>query len=228
MKKNVIASLFSLVSAFSATASASIIFPEFDFKEGTYECTQSQKDTLNENRHHLWLMSNAMTQRFGMFNSTSKYQNNTEFLKYFDSPDVDGISLFQYHNQVKDVYSFIKATVWKQISYQNTFTGQDWDHNYEIACDPNGTEIASAGVIDHYIYMHPQFWTTLAVQSDKPFYTGGILIHEIAHMYGTGLQIRDHSYGEANAQILAKTDPDKAVTNADNYQNAAWHFWYFN
>uniref|UniRef100_A0A1X7UJH1 Lysine-specific metallo-endopeptidase domain-containing protein n=1 Tax=Amphimedon queenslandica TaxID=400682 RepID=A0A1X7UJH1_AMPQE len=44
------------------------------------------------------------------------------------------------------------------------------------------------------------------------------LIHEWSHAFGDTF---DHIYGSSQSQNLAKTDPDKAVENADNY---GWHY----
>ena len=44
------------------------------------------------------------------------------------------------------------------------------------------------------------------------------LIHEWSHAFG---DTDDHVYGSSQSQDLAKTDPDKAVANADSY---GWHY----
>uniref|UniRef100_A0A1X7U8B0 Lysine-specific metallo-endopeptidase domain-containing protein n=1 Tax=Amphimedon queenslandica TaxID=400682 RepID=A0A1X7U8B0_AMPQE len=44
------------------------------------------------------------------------------------------------------------------------------------------------------------------------------LIHEWSHAFG---DTDDHVYGSSESQDLAKTDPDKAVANADSY---GWHY----
>ena len=41
------------------------------------------------------------------------------------------------------------------------------------------------------------------------------IVHEWAHAFG---RTTDHAYGARNCMNLAKTDPDKAINNADNYR----------
>jgi len=45
----------------------------------------------------------------------------------------------------------------------------------------------------------------------------GTLCHEMSHFNSVGAT-KDHVYGTSNSNALAKADPDKALTNADNFE----------
>lgn len=67
----------------------------------------------------------------------------------------------------------------------------------------------------HNIYLGGAFWNAVAKGYDsKP----GTIIHELSHrVHGTD----DHVYGQEKAKKLAINDPEKATTNADNYEYLA-------
>jgi len=57
-----------------------------------------------------------------------------------------------------------------------------------------------------------QFWEADITGIDSQ---GGTLIHEISHL---GLNTNDNEYGESPCLLLARTNPDKAVENADSWE----------
>jgi peptidyl-Lys metalloendopeptidase len=65
------------------------------------------------------------------------------------------------------------------------------------------------------VFLCPQFWSAPDSGTDsKP----GVLIHEISHEVA---DTDDWAYGQTACKILARTDPAKAIDNADNYEYCA-------
>lgn len=64
------------------------------------------------------------------------------------------------------------------------------------------------------IYVCKAFWSATALGRDSK---AGTLVHEMTHFNVVG-STQDHIYGETGAKNLAKTDPAKAIFNADNHE----------
>lgn len=62
------------------------------------------------------------------------------------------------------------------------------------------------------VFLCPQFWNAEETGTDTKF---GVLIHEVSHEVA---DTDDYVYGVPGCKNLAKTDPDKAVDNADNHE----------
>ena len=76
-----------------------------------------------------------------------------------------------------------------------------------------------------FAYVHPDD-KAYSIYLDKAFCSAantgqdsraGTLCHEMSHFEDVG-GTEDHVYGAANAKELAKTDPPKALTNADSFE----------
>lgn len=67
---------------------------------------------------------------------------------------------------------------------------------------------------DQKVYLDKAFWKAPAKGTDSK---AGVLSHEMSHFNSVGAT-KDHVYGAANSKALAKADPDKALTNADNFE----------
>ncbi len=76
----------------------------------------------------------------------------------------------------------------------------------------------------YYAYVYPNrpyeiflckvFWTAPMTGTDSK---AGTLIHEMSHFYVVA-STDDWVYGQTGAKSLAITDPEKAITNADNHE----------
>ncbi len=90
---------------------------------------------------------------------------------------------------------------------------------YAISCDntdcPSSNTFAFVYQSGHIITLCDQFWLapTALGQDSKP----GTLIHELSHFNIIG-QTNDYAYGFDGAKALARSDPDRATDNADNYE----------
>lgn len=69
------------------------------------------------------------------------------------------------------------------------------------------------------IYLCRVFWTAPALGTDSQ---AGTLVHETSH-FNVVSGTNDWVYGTTGAQDLAKTDPTKALDNADNHEYFAEH-----
>ncbi|TNF38588.1 MAG: DUF4157 domain-containing protein [Deltaproteobacteria bacterium] len=68
---------------------------------------------------------------------------------------------------------------------------------------------------DNNIYLGGSFWVAKTKGIDS---SAGTIVHELSHrLHNTS----DHGYGTGKAKGFAKDDPDKATTNADNYEYLA-------
>jgi len=69
------------------------------------------------------------------------------------------------------------------------------------------------------IYLCRVFWNAPNLGTDSK---AGTLVHEMSH-FNVVAGTDDHVYGTSGAQNLAKTDPNKALNNADNHEYFAEH-----
>lgn len=67
---------------------------------------------------------------------------------------------------------------------------------------------------DKKVYLDKAFWNAPAKGTDSK---SGVLCHEMSHFNSVGAT-EDHVYGAKNSKALAKADPEKALTNADNFE----------
>ncbi len=76
----------------------------------------------------------------------------------------------------------------------------------------------------YFAYVHPNnpyhvwlcnaFWSAPMTGTDSQ---AGTLIHEVSHFYAVA-STRDDAYGHWNCQNQARTDPSKAIANADSHE----------
>ena len=64
------------------------------------------------------------------------------------------------------------------------------------------------------VYLCKSFWTAPVSGTDS---RAGTIVHELSH-FNVVAGTDDLGYGQANARNLAKTDPVKALNNADNHE----------
>ncbi|PFH48023.1 hypothetical protein AMATHDRAFT_197192 [Amanita thiersii Skay4041] len=67
------------------------------------------------------------------------------------------------------------------------------------------------------MWLCPVFWRAPVTGTDSK---GGTLVHESSHYTANG-GTKDYAYGQANAQALARNNPDQAVFNADSHEYLA-------
>jgi len=115
---------------------------------------------------------------------------------------------------------FGKATTKRQQSVTSTFSNiYDALEKKRVSFNCNEcTEDATFAYVfpdeEYNLYLCGSFWTADVAGTDS---RSGTLIHEVSHFLvvaGTD----DHVYGQDEAKQLAKTSPDKAINNADNYE----------
>ncbi|CAE6414182.1 unnamed protein product [Rhizoctonia solani] len=65
-----------------------------------------------------------------------------------------------------------------------------------------------------YVYLCDAFWSAADVGTDS---RAGTIVHEQSHFVVNG-GTDDHVYGSVSAHLLAQSNPDQAIDNADNYE----------
>ena len=89
--------------------------------------------------------------------------------------------------------------------------------NQEISfnCDCNESAIAYVfPEVAYTIHLCPSFWDLDLTGTDSQ---AGTIIHELSHFKVTA-HTDDHGYGKAAAREFSTNQPNKAITNADNYE----------
>ena len=84
----------------------------------------------------------------------------------------------------------------------------------DCSCNDKGVYAYVYANQPYKIYLCGAFWSAPMTGTDSK---GGTLVHEMSHftvVAGTG----DYAYGQTAAANLAKTNPDKAVANADSHE----------
>jgi len=84
----------------------------------------------------------------------------------------------------------------------------------DCSCNDSGVYAYVYANQPYKIYLCGAFWSAPMTGTDSK---GGTLVHEMSHftvVAGTG----DYAYGQSAAANLARTNPDKAVANADNHE----------
>jgi len=115
---------------------------------------------------------------------------------------------------------FGKATEKRQSRVTSTFSNiYDALENKKISydcstCTEDGTFAYVYPDEPYNLYLCGSFWSAEVTGTDS---RAGTFIHELSHFVvvsGTD----DYVYGQDDAKKLAKTSPDKAIDNADNYE----------
>ena len=85
----------------------------------------------------------------------------------------------------------------------------------KIDCGCNASYFAYVYPAQPYtIYVCKAFWTAALTGTDS---RGGTLLHELSH-FNVVAATDDHVYGQSGAADLARTDPGRAVNNADSHE----------
>ena len=135
--------------------------------------------------------------------------NNTLYKKWF------GTFTTARETKVKDVYKKMKdGLVGKTVTYVH---GGSY-----CATNPNWygyTWRASVWPDHNTVHICPPFYPYPVSCGSPGTYTKEFgLVHEWSHAFG---DTHDHIYGASQSEGLARTDPDKAVENADSF---GWHY----
>ena len=130
--------------------------------------------------------------------ATGKVGNNQLYITWFGAYNTTRVS------SVKKVYKKcgdgLKS---KTVTYSNTGS----------LCKPNYIAYTYKGTTK--VYLCPYYFNQPTFCNKNAYTKEATLIHEWAHAFG---YTDDHKYGATNCMNLAKTDPDKAIDNADNYR----------
>lgn len=132
-------------------------------------------------------------------------KNGSHYKRWMDSGKVDPANADARATHVKTGLESVEKCL-----REDEITMKD----YELTDGEKDTTFAYVmpSEIDNNIYLGGAFWKAKVKGSDSK---AGTIIHELTHrLHGTS----DHVYGQEDAKILAKTEPDKATTNADNYE----------
>lgn len=168
-------------------------------------CNNSQKSTIN----NAWasaktLSTNALSFLIGKDSNTIK--TSSRYTTWFGDasvtdPSWSGNNAYQ---KVKENFTQIKDAVNnKALSFDcNCSQGSDNTFAYVYKNQP------------YKIYLCSVFWKVPMVGTDSQ---AGTLIHEVSH-FNVVSDTSDHAYGHTNSKQLAKTDPKKAVDNADSHE----------
>ncbi|GAB1517718.1 hypothetical protein RhiTH_000768 [Rhizoctonia solani] len=85
---------------------------------------------------------------------------------------------------------------------------------YDCGCTQSATYAYVYQDRPGYVYLCEAFWSALDVGSDS---RAGTIVHEQSHFVVNG-GTDDHVYGSASARLLAQSNPDQAIDNADNHE----------
>jgi len=86
--------------------------------------------------------------------------------------------------------------------------------SFDCGCTESGVFAYVYANQPYKIYLCPAFWSAPVTGTDSK---GGTIVHETSHftiVAGT----HDYAYGQSSCKSLAKTDPSKAIMNADNHE----------
>ena len=86
--------------------------------------------------------------------------------------------------------------------------------SFDCGCSEAGVFAYVYANQPYKIYFCPAFWTAPMTGTDSK---GGTIVHETSHftiVAGTG----DYAYGQTACKSLAKSDPSRAIMNADNHE----------
>ncbi|KAF8174093.1 deuterolysin M35 metalloprotease [Pholiota molesta] len=106
------------------------------------------------------------------------------------------------HDRISSQYSAISSRNFSSFTY-------------DCSCEMEST---FAYVYPHdfgHIYLCGAFWDAPMTGTDSK---GGTLIHESSHFTANDGGTVDYAYGQPSCQVLALTDPDIAIVNADSHE----------
>jgi len=157
-------------------------------------CSLAQQNTVNT------AIANAKTQITNV---------RTYLSRYCDS---NYVTIFGRH---------LGTTRWSKVSTTYTNMNTRINSNFQIHCQPSscGDPPCYAYVYQtdstYRIHLCGKFWAAPASSGvDTQF---GVLVHELSHFSTVGYT-EDYQYGRTGCVNLAVSNPDLAVSNADNYE----------
>ncbi len=153
-------------------------------------CTTTQQTTLTSARNQAKTYASEAKSYLSSHNSGTQ-----RYLEWF------GVFSTARYNTVTSHYTAL-SDAWNNASV--TFNCK-CKQNYYAYVYPNKP---------YTIYLCKVFWKAPLAGTDSQ---GGTLIHEMSHFYVVA-STDDIVYGQTGARDLADTDPDSAVTNADNHE----------
>jgi len=152
----------------------------------------------------------AMTQAYKMVKKAEAKISieDARYKEFMDSGKIDKANADNRVNHVKAGFEKIKNCLEKDTVTFKNYALKDGEEasTYAYVIPANQ---------DRSIYLGGAFWKAKAKGYDSQ---PGTIIHELSHeLHGT----KDHKYGLSSSKKLAKTNPQKATTNADNYEHFA-------
>lgn len=86
--------------------------------------------------------------------------------------------------------------------------------SFDCGCTESGTYAYVYPDQPYKIYLCGAFWSAPTTGTDSK---GGTIVHELSHFTAVA-GTDDHAYGQSAAKSLAKSNPTKALDNADNHE----------
>lgn len=157
---------------------------------GYTSCTNSQKSSL-QTAH-----SNALTISTKAYNNLVNYPSGSTLYKTWF-----GTYTSSRFSTVKSHFTNIKGA----------FAGKTF--YYDCSCTDNAYAYVYPNQ-PYKVYLCSAFWSAPALGRDSK---AGTLVHETSH-FTVVAGTQDYVYGETGAKNLAKTNPSKAIMNADNHE----------
>ncbi|ATB33411.1 M35 family metallo-endopeptidase [Melittangium boletus] len=84
----------------------------------------------------------------------------------------------------------------------------------DCTCTDTGTYAYVYPSSPYRIYVCGAFWSASPAGTDSQ---AGTLVHEVSH-FNVVASTNDHAYGQGNAKSLARSNPSRALNNADNHE----------
>ena len=85
---------------------------------------------------------------------------------------------------------------------------------FDCSCDESGVYAYVYSIRPYDVFLCPAFHAANVDGTDS---RAGTIVHELSH-FTVIADTDDHVYSQRGAQSLASTDPDKAISNADNHE----------
>lgn len=158
----------------------------------TGSCTSSQKSSLAS---AVSAATNYATGSYNYLNSTTP-SGTQRYVKWFGKYSSSGWSTAKTHYlNEKNAFSTAALTL-------------------DCSCKDSGTYAYVYPTQPYKIYLCGAFWSAPMTGTDSK---GGTLVHEMSH-FNVIAGTNDWAYGQTAAANLAKSNPSKALDNADNHE----------
>lgn len=158
------------------------------------DCTQTQKDTLNEALMEAVKLCDLMLSTLNGIPS-GKRDDAPCYTSWFGGYDSS-----RWNTVVTNLEKILDALENKSITFN---------------CDCNEDYFAYVYPHKPYeIFLCNQFWMAPLVGTDSK---AGTIVHELSH-FNIVAGTDDHVYGQSNCRSLARSNPELAVGNADSYE----------